>query len=80
MASWLESTKAAYETAEKYGRPHDYVFGANVAGFPKGRRGYACPGFLSQSLACIFVDQIWVNRLEPVDALQQLVVHTLHMR
>ena len=27
--------KAAYETAEKYGRPHDYVFGANVAGFLK---------------------------------------------
>jgi glutamate dehydrogenase (NADP+) len=27
--------KSAYETAEKYGRPHDYVFGANVAGFLK---------------------------------------------
>ena len=27
--------KAAYETAEKYGRSHDYVFGANVAGFLK---------------------------------------------
>ena len=25
----------AYETAEKYGRPGDYVFGANVAGFEK---------------------------------------------
>ncbi len=27
--------KAAYDTAQKYGRPHDYVFGANVAGFLK---------------------------------------------
>ena len=27
--------KNAAETAEKYGRPGDYVFGANVAGFLK---------------------------------------------
>jgi len=27
--------KAAYETAKKYGRDGDYVFGANVAGFLK---------------------------------------------
>ena len=27
--------KTAYETAEKYGRPGDYVFGANIAGFLK---------------------------------------------
>jgi len=27
--------KNASETADKYGRPGDYVFGANVAGFLK---------------------------------------------
>ncbi len=27
--------KTAFETAEKYGRPGDYVFGANIAGFLK---------------------------------------------
>ena len=26
---------SAYDTAEKYGRKGDYVFGANVAGFEK---------------------------------------------
>ena len=36
--------KNAAETAEKYGRPGDYVFGANVAGFLKIAEAMAAHG------------------------------------
>ena len=38
--------KTAYETAEKYGRPGDYVFGANIAGFLKVADAMLAQGIL----------------------------------
>ncbi len=38
--------KTAYETAEKYGRPGDYVFGANIAGFLKVAEAMSAQGVL----------------------------------
>jgi glutamate dehydrogenase (NADP+) len=38
--------KTAYDTAEKYGRPGDYVFGANIAGFLKVAEAMNAQGVL----------------------------------
>ncbi|MHA1654091.1 MAG: NADP-specific glutamate dehydrogenase [Candidatus Thorarchaeota archaeon] len=39
--------KTAYETAEKYGKPGDYVMGANIAGFLKVANAMIDMGYLS---------------------------------